>query len=88
MFNMVPYKPKVMNVEYDILNLSPIIQNINAYPKEDNNCSDELSMVLLYGGKLCDTIVYENTDLIRNNVLESIYLVLSRLHIGDAKYRI
>ena len=28
---MVPYKPKVMHVEDDILNFSPIIHNINFY---------------------------------------------------------
>ena len=34
MYNMLPCKFKVIYVEDDIKNLSPIIQNRNAYPRE------------------------------------------------------
>ena len=44
---MAPYKSKVMHVEYDILNFYSIIQNINYYPREENNCGDDSSMFLL-----------------------------------------
>ena len=55
-------------------------------------CGDDFSMVLLYDENLGDTIIARNTDLSWNIITESIYLVLSSLHIvphtGDAKYRI
>ena len=44
MYNMVPYKLKVVNVKYDILNFSPIRKNRNSYPSEDNNCCDDSIM--------------------------------------------
>ena len=44
MYNMVPYKLKVIHAEDDILNFSPIILNRNANPKF-KNFSDESSMV-------------------------------------------
>ena len=34
MYNMILYNWKVMQIGYDILNLSPIIQNINEYPRK------------------------------------------------------
>ena len=49
MYNIIPYKSKVINVESYILNFSPIIQNRNAYPRKENDCGDDSSMVLLYG---------------------------------------
>ena len=49
-------------------------------------------MVLLYDEHVGDTIIAGNTDLSGNIIMESIYLVLSYLHIGihtgDAKYMI
>ena len=47
MYNMIPYKSKVMYAEDDIQNFSPIRHNINAYPRKENRCCDESSMVLL-----------------------------------------
>ena len=46
------------------------------------NCGDESIMVLLYNEHLGDTIIAVNTDISRNIMMESIYLVLSYLHIG------
>ena len=60
---MAPYKLKVMNVEYDIVNLSPIRQKTNFYPREDNNCGDDSRMVLLGEGHLSDMVIPENTYL-------------------------
>ena len=39
-------------------------------------------------GRLCDTIIADNTDLTSNNHIESIDSVLSSLHFSGAKYRI
>ena len=47
MYNMITYKSKVVHAEEDILNLSPIRQEINFYPSKYNNCGDDYSMVLL-----------------------------------------
>ena len=77
-----------MNVEYNKIHFSPIKKNRNYDPSEDNNCSDDYSMVFLYDGHMCDTIIYDNTDPSSNNNLECRDLVLSYLHIGDKKYRI
>ena len=89
---MVTYKLKVMKVEYVILKVSHIIQNRNDYHSDHNNCGNDYIMVLLYDEHLCDTIIYENTDIGENKILERIDLVLSYLHIVlhicDAKYRI
>ena len=56
------------------------------------DCDDESSMVLLYDENLGETIIYGNTYLSGNIILESRDLVLSYLHIslhtGDEKYRI
>ena len=60
--------------------------------KKNNNCGDDSSMVLLYGGHLSDTISYANIYLSGNIILEGRDLVLSYLHIGlhtsNAKYSI
>ena len=53
-----------------------------------NNCGNDCSMVLLDDGNLGDTIITENTDLIRNKIPESRDMVLSYLHIDYYKYRI
>ena len=66
---MVTYRLKVMHVEYDTLNLYPIILNINIYPMEDNNYGEEFSMILLDNEDSGNTIISENTDPSRNNVL-------------------
>ena len=47
-------------------------------------------MVLLYDGHMGDTIIYRNTDLSVNVIMENRDLVLSYLHMGirtgDATY--
>ena len=79
------------NVEDDILNLYPIIQNRNDYPREYNNYGDYYRMVLLCDGNLRDTVIPDNTYLSRNSILEirysnPSYLQIS-LHTGDSKCR-
>ena len=64
-----PKKLKVMNVDYDIMNLLSIGNGINTYPREDNNCGDYSIMVIIYDGHLCETIIDYNTDLRSNNIL-------------------
>ena len=77
-----------MHVEDYIRNLSPIRQNINSYPMENNNRGDDYSMSLIDDGHFCDTIINENKDLSTNDITESRYQFISSLHVGDAKYRI
>ena len=92
MYNVIPYKSKLMHVEYGILKVSFIKRNRNADPRKENRCGDDSSMVLLYVEHLGDTIISGNTDLRGNIILEIRGLVLSSLHIflhtGDAKYMI
>ena len=88
MYNVVPYKPKVMHIDNDLLNLPPIRNKRNFYPRKEKNCGDDFSTIIIDDDNLCDTIISRNTDLRRNNIPESIYLVLSSLHIGGAKYRV
>ena len=82
----------MVHVEDGILNVSPIIKNRNVYPRKENNCGDDYSMVLLYANHLGDTIIAGNTDLSGNIIMESRDLVLSYinigLHTGYAKDRI
>ena len=68
MYDMVPYKLMVIHVEDDIINFSLIRQNSNSYPKEEKNCGDDSSVILLYDEHLCNTIIDRNTDLIGNNI--------------------
>ena len=81
-----------MHDEDDILNFYPTRQKIDDYPRKENNCGDDLNMVLLDDEHLGDTIIAGNTDLRDNRMLKSRYSVLSSvyiiLHNGDAKYRI
>ena len=77
MCNMVPYKLKVMYVEDDILNFSPIIQNKNGYHSEEKNCGDDSIKVLPYDNQWCDNIISGNSDISGNNILEVRKLVLS-----------
>ena len=51
-----------MHVEYDMINLYPIIRNINAYSRKEKNCGDKPSMVLLYDWHLGETFIPNNTD--------------------------
>ena len=88
MYNMVYHLSKAIHVENDILNLSPIRQNRNAFPREGNSCGYDSSMIIIYDEKLCDTIIYGNRDLSGNKIMEIIYSVLSSFHICGAKYRI
>ena len=85
---MEPYRLKVMHVEDDIINFSTIIQYRNYYPWEDNNGSDEYSMVILNDGILCDTVISDNIYIISNNIPKIINSDLSSLQTGCAKYRI
>ena len=90
--NILPYKSKVIHVEDYILNFDPLIQNINYYPREENNCGDDSSMSLLNYYHFWDTIIAGNIYLSSNDILGIIDSALSSLHvgipIGDAKYRI
>ena len=47
---MVAYKLKLMHVEYDSLNLLPIIHNDNAYNRVDNICGNYSGIDLPDGG--------------------------------------
>ena len=92
MYNMTPYKSKVMHFEDDVLNFSLNRYNRNYYPRKYNNCGDDSSMSLMYDKHSGDIIIAGNIDLRGNNIMESIGLVLSYLHIdlhtGDEKYRV
>ena len=85
MYNMIPYKSKVMHIEDNIMFFSPTIYNINDYPQEEINFGDYSSMVFQDDGHLCDTIISDNTDLISNNVPEICDPFLSYIHIGCKK---
>ena len=71
MYNIIPYKSKVVYVEYQILNVSPIRQNINNYPRKEKNCGDDSNMVILDNGSLCDTTISGNIDSVSNTIPES-----------------
>ena len=86
--NIVPYKSKVIHVEYDIINFSPLIQNIDYYPREDNKYGDDFRMFIIDDGHLCDIVIAENIYIRRNKITERRDSVLSSLHIGGVKYRI
>ena len=57
-----------MHNEYDALNVYPMIQNRNAYPRGYNSFGDDSSMFIKYDGNLCETTIVDNTDLISNNI--------------------
>ena len=92
MYNMIPYKSKVIHFENGILNISTIRKRRNDYPRKEYNSGDESIMVLLYDDNLGNNIISGNTDISRNIIMESIYVVLYYIHIGlhtgDVKYRI
>ena len=69
-------------VEYYTLNFFTLLNNINTYPREYNKFVDYYSMVLPYYGQLCDTVIPDNVDLIRNHITEIRYLVLRSFHVG------
>ena len=69
MYNMIPYRSKVIHAEYHILNFSPIRHKINAYPSKLNKRGDFSSIVLLDDEHLGDTIIAGNTDIIDNRIL-------------------
>ena len=77
---------KVVHVKYDTWKFFSIRQNINVYPRVDNNCGDYSGTVLPDNGYLCDTSTPENTDFRSNNMSERTYLVLYSLHIGCTKH--
>ena len=72
-----------MHVEDGILKVFFTRKNRNEYPREENNCGNESSKVLLYGKHLGDTNITENTYLSKNIILETRNLVLSYLQIGQ-----
>ena len=76
-----------MHVEDETINLHPIIQNRNAYPREENSCGYYSSMVILDDHNLHNNVILDNTDIRSNNIPENIDLVLSYLHISGTKYR-
>ena len=82
MYNVIPYKSKLMHVEYGILKVSFIKRNRNADPRKENRCGDDSSMVLLYSKNLGDTIIFGNTYINGNIILKIRDLVLSYTHIG------
>ena len=90
---MVAYKSEVRHIEYDTINFYPTRYNRNVYLDEYKNFGDYFSMDILYDRHLGDTLVPENTDLVRNKIPEGrdsllSSLVLSSLHIDVEKYRI
>ena len=89
MYNIVPYKLKVVNVEDGILNTPPpITQNRTSYPRWGGGYGDDSNMVPIYEENISDTIIAGNKYLSCNNILESIDSVLSSLHIGGSTYNI
>ena len=82
---MIDYKLKVVHDEDDTLYLSPMRHNDKAYTREENNLGDDSSMFLQDDVNLCDTIIAENIDLSRNEIPESIYSVISSIHIVGRK---
>ena len=75
-YNMLTYKYKTTDVEDDPPSLSPIRKKINAYTRQDKNGCDNSSAFLPYDRPLSNTVIPENTDLIRNNIPEIRYSVL------------
>ena len=84
-YNMISYKLKVRQIEHDSLNVYPTRQNGNAYPDEYNKCGYDSSTIIIDDGHLGDTLIPENTDIVRNNIPEDRYLVLYYFHIYGAK---
>ena len=66
---MIPYKSKVVHVEYDILNVYPIINNRNSYPRKENNFGNDSIIFILYDEHFGDTIIYGNTDISGNIII-------------------
>ena len=58
-----------MHVEDDKINLSPIRQKINPYPRKEDNCGDDSSIVLLYDEHLFETIIAGNIYIIINIIM-------------------
>ena len=69
---MIDYKLKVIHDEDDTVYLYPMGQSGKDYYKEENNLGDDYIMFLLDDDNLCDTIISDNTDFIRNKIPESI----------------
>ena len=67
-YNVIPYKSKVVYAEEDILNFTPIRQKINSYPSKENKFGDDYSMVLIYDKNFGDTIIFGDTYL-RGNII-------------------
>ena len=62
----ITYKSNVMHAEDNVLNLYPIRQKINAYPRKENNFGDDSSVFLLDDEHLGDTIIAGNIYLSGN----------------------
>ena len=85
---MIDYKLNVFHDEDNKLNLSPMRQNRKDYPRKENYLSDDSIMFLPDYSNLCDTINADKTHLSSNKISESIFSVLSSIHIVSAKCRI
>ena len=85
---MVVYDLKLIHEEDDTLHLALMKHNTNAYPREENNCSDDSIMFLPDDRHMCDIVISKNTDLSSNKNFEIIYSILYSLNIGCEKYRI
>ena len=80
-YYMVAYKSNMMHVEYYTLNFFPIRHNRNAYPREDNNGSDDSSTFMLDNRHSRETIIPENIYLSKKKIIESRDSVPPSTHI-------
>ena len=74
-----------MYVEDDNLNLSPVRQNSNGYPKKDSSCGDDYSTFNPDDGHWWDTVIPDNTYVSSNDITEGRDSVLSSIHIYSSK---
>ena len=87
-YNTRAYKSKVIHVENYILNLSPIRNNVNDYPRVDNKVSDDCNNVLLYYRFWCSTGIPKNVFVRSNSIPPRTDSVIIYIHSGGTKYRI
>ena len=72
----------MINVEYDTINVSPTIKNINAYTKINRNFSDDSDNVLLYCWLLSDTNITMKVAVRSNRIPSRTDSVLTYIHSG------
>ena len=68
MYNMIPYKSKMVHAEEYIINFSPIIHK-KSHPRKENNYGDDSIMFILDDKHLGDIIIAGNTYLRGNRIL-------------------